>query len=852
MSYQQVSFRKLLGKRFTTVEGKELSWSVIEKDDKYSYERINQGSYRRVFFDLDMKLSKCPMEREVYEERVQDLMKACRQNCKTYDFAYTFGASYYNDTTEGKISTHIIFQNKYMSGLTLPEKSYLHDFIRKTVFDGMEESTVDYFLENEIVDMGVYGIEVFRMPMAKHEGKTVHQPDKNRPPTDYCVSYIPHCLRPEQSVTLYNEVNAQLNSRFKALTEEPAKETKKGRPPKVEAKELPNDTIIQIFLLLDAKKRAYAYKDWISLMLLCKTILGEEGLEVFKELSERSGYEDYDEKDVDDKYEKASPSGMYTMGTLIHWAKEDSPDELRALLSTTDHSGREDWDVVFISNKSSDSMIDLVKRLNGILVKDQRTRKIWYRDDFNPITPHRWVELEKQDIPTYLKSIIHDLKIATIKAGKEEGDPYQFVAVQKDLDWLEKNVWKYIDRYIPEELDIEDKFITSTHQKVCFQNGVYFCNEKVFRKWDEATPFGSDSCSATVKTAIVIPFPFANKTYKGHVNARRIFKSIFGKNYEHIIRKLARVYAGNSEDKQWMLGISMRDSAKSALQKILEYLFPGYTSEFETACIIIDTKSISGDGSRELAWLKAHRHRRLIIGQELPANSPNMKLNSKLLKKQSGGDRKSGRDCFEKHKDNANWVDNLTIMPLGNTQLSATTPDVFKNCFTVNFPRTFFDPIRDAHHVEEMKALGSWKDEIHAMANPIEFQKDYERHRDELIDFIFSMWQDKAVPCERLDDTGDIVDEEKSVSSSTRFQVLFATHFIKDPAGEMPYSDIAQFLLKHPLMSKLVFKKDIKAKLLELDGIKEDKHLGAKRTLLGVKGVRFVCNCSPDELELDQ
>lgn len=839
MSYQDLSFRKLSGKRFITRKGNELSWDVVEKDDKFGYERVDQGSYRRVFFDLDLKLSKCPMERDEYDECIAELMKACRENAKKYDFVFTRDASYYKDKTEGKLSTHIIFQNKYMSVHITPERTYLEDFIKKTVFEGMKESMVDFFLTHEMIDTAVYTNSVFRMPMSKHEGKMVHYPDKTRPVSDYCVSYVPHLLRDEQMVTLYNEVNAQLNAKFKELVSSDVADTgkKKGRPPKVEAKELPNDTIIQIFQLLDPTKRAYEYKNWVSLMLLCKTLLGDEGVEVFNSLSEQSRYEEYDEKTIYEAYERAKPDGTFTVGTLIHWAKEDSPDELKALLSTTQHSGREEWDVVFVNNTSADSINDLVKHLNGVIVKDQKTKKIWFRNDDDPIAPHCWIEIEKQDIPTYLRNIVYRLNIAMIKPAEEEGEPYQFVAVNKNLDWLEKNVWKYIDRHLPEELGLEDSFITSTHQKTCFQNGVWYWAEKVFRTWEEAKE---------VRTAVVLPVRFSNQLFRDHPNARRILKSILGKNYEQVMKKIARVLAGNTEDKQWMLGIAMRDSAKSAFTKLLGYCFSVYINEFETANVVVDSKSASGDGSRELAWLRPYRHKRLIIGHEMPSNSANLKLNSKLLKKQSGGDEKSGRECFEKHKNNTSWIDNTTIMPIGNTHLKASTADVWKNCFVVNFPRTFFNPDRDKQEIEDMKASGAWKEEIHDIAKPIEFQQNYEKHRDEIIHFIFSMWQPNAVSCERLDDSGDISVEEKSDSSTVQFNLMFATHFMKEEQGTMLLSDIQQFFLKHPSLEELVKKKDIKAKLLELDGVQESKHLGEKGTLRGFKGIKYVCNCKDE------
>lgn len=836
MSYQQVEFRKLLTKRFTSVQASELSWSHVERNEKYGYERINNGSRRRVFFDLDLKLSKCAMKRDEYDQVLGELMSACRENSTKYDFVFTLDASYHRDVSDGKLSTHIIFQNKYMPVTPSPERNYLEEFIKKTVFDGMKESTIELLLQNEFIDMNIYKIDVLRMPMAKYEGKSVHYPDRNRPVIDYCVSYVPHHIREEDKVTLYNEVNHNISRKFEELTKE--KKVKKGRPSKVEAKELPPQMIIQLFQLLDEEKRASEYRNWVNLMLLCKTLLGDEGLDVFNEISSRSGYKEYDEKDCSDSYDNCKPNGAYTVGTLIQWCKEDDPDELKSLLSTTQHSGRDEWDVVFVTNRSSDSIHDLVKHLNGVLIKDQKTQNIWFRDDRHPISPHCWRHLEIQDIPTYLRHIVHEIKIAIIKAADEEGGMYEFEPVNKNLEWLEKNVWKFIGRYLPEELDLEDSFITSTHQKLCFQNGVWYFDKKIFRKWEDAKE---------VRTAEVIPFPYSNKIFRDHANAKRILKSILGKNYELVMKKIARVFAGNTEDKQWMLGIAMRDSAKSALTKLLEHCFSVYINEFETANVVVDSKAASGDGSRELAWLRPYRHKRFIIGHEMPSNSPNLKLNSKLFKKHSGGDRKSGRELFSKHKDNTGWIDNTTIMPIGNTLLKATTADVWKNCFVVNFPRTFFNPTRDKQDIDEMKAAGAWKDEIHDIANPIQFQQDYEKYRDEIISFIFSLWQPTAVCCEKLDDNGDISVEEKSESKTTRFNHMFATHFMKDDKGTMLLSDLQQFFLKHPSLEELVKKKDLKAKLLELDGVIEDKNLGEKRTLRGFKGIRYSCECKEDE-----
>lgn len=828
-------FRKKESSRFTSIPVSDLTWEVVESKPTFGYEKMKDCTHTRVFFDLDLKLSKAPMSRTEFDERVSALMGTLAKNQVKYEYVYTYDASYYKSAIEGKISTHIIFQNRYISRQTVPEKRYLEDYLARTAFEGMDKQLTDYFFANDMVDTAPYAIDVFRMPLAKHEGKMIHAPNRERSPLDYCVSYVPSNIRPESIETLYDERVQQIRQKMEKLNE-PLK-AKPGRPPKKEAEELPEDVILRLFNLLDARKRAYVYQDWLKLMLLTKTILGEsvEGLDVFQDISGKSGYERYDEKEAAEAYEKANPNGQYTVGTLIHWAKEDDLEGVSSVLSATNHSGREEWDVVFVSSTSVDSMNDLVRVIGDRLRKDQQSKAIWFRDDNDPIMPHAWKEIDKRELSTYLLALVSSLKIATIRV--DENDEYKFVSVSKDQDWLERNVWKYLDRYLIEELYLEEKFITTTKGKVCFQNGVWNFRTATFTLWEQAKD---------IRTVIVIPRIFRGKcdTTVPH----KMFSQILGQGVSRAMKVIARALAGNTEDKRWLMATSMRDAAKSWVMTMVMRCFTGYVDSFESSHITVDSRATKGDASRELGWLRPHRFRRLIFSQELNKSEQDenrLLLDSKLLKKISGGDTKQGRDLFQTHRQNVSWNDNLTIMPLGNSNNKATNPDVFKNCIQINFPKTFFSP----SELQKCKDKKEFNPYLHHLAQPDECEREFSENIDAFIWYILSHWEDTPQAMEALDDNGDVEVEEQSTSITNKFTNLFATHFMFDKQGFLLASDFNQFFLKHPSMEKLLKKKDLKSKLLEIPGVKEDNHLGDTRSKRGLRGVRFECSCCPDQLE---
>ena len=827
------------------IDIQNLTWDVVESRD-IAIECLKGLPYVKMHYDIDLKLSEngFQMEKDVYDRTREEFFKILEVNSAKHNFLYTkFASRAWRSSTDGKISTHIIFQNKFLSRSTCPEKSYLNDHFLSTVFDGYPEESKLWLnaIDTSIYSNGIEKDNVFRMVGKgdKSGKKTHHYPMNDSDPVSlYLLTPTTKFHLDNDVLTLYSEVNVVEVKEEKKDKSEPKP---RGRPKKVNIEPLKRDALEKMFLALDAEKRAHDYKPWSSLLLLCKTLLGDEGLGVFLELSEESKYEDYDEYQATSAYERAVPNGEYTEGSLIHWLKEDNPDALAKILKESGHGGREGYDVVYYETYSSDFMKDLVKLLNqdGLTITRDNSR-IWIRQILDPVYRNRWISVGKDELSQYLIPRVEQMRIARMTMS---GDETVLTPIHKDLNFLEKNVWRHLLAFIPVNPTF-DTIFTSSITKLCFSNGVLDFTNGQFTTWKN---------NIDVHSKVVIPYDYYYKRSEHEPQIEEIIATLieyFGDNavsednsmkeWQRYLRIISRILAG-CPDKLWQLWSSDRNSGKSALLEMLAEVFTGYIQTFNSGAIMTQKMNMKGDPSRELGyWVSlADSGCRLAYCQETQkpqAHSNTELINSRILKLLVGRDALKARSMYQDESTARTVNHQMSIVICDNPyKRQATSEDVFQTCSLVTFKRVFLD----ADAFEKSKSDGRYNPDITFQADRSK-QERLKKYRLAWVHLVVRYFSNELYPVLRTDGAGEVRDEDSKEDNLEADELLrhFNTHFVKDNTSYVSNLNVSKFCTSHdvPFLRTVVI-----PRLEAIGGFKTNRNKGVDgKAARGWKGVRYI------------
>lgn len=855
---------KLNTKQKREIAVKSLTWDIIESRD-IAIECLQGIAFVKMHYDIDLKLSDRAMDKEKYERIKDNFMKVLEKNAPIHNFVFTkYASREWRSETDGKISTHIIFQNKYLHRGTRPEKAYLIDHFRSTVVDGMPEEDAQLWIDS--IDTAVYsnGVETdncFRMAGKgdKTGKKTHHHPmTPDDPVSLYMLTPTTHHISMDDVLTLYSEVNVK-EEKTETEKEPPAKKPR-GRPKKLEVGSIPQPVLEKMFRGLDAQKRAYAYKEWSSLMLLCKTLLGDEGLGVFLEISEASGYSGYDEEEATSAYERAFPNGSFTEGTLIFWLKEDNPELCSQLCAEAGHRGRDQCDLVYYKTYSVNFMKDLMAILNRdtlTLVRDS-TGQIWCKLINDKMYTNCWVPITKQDLPYRLL----DSRISLLKIGmmEQSEDGVKLTLVNRNLDFLQERVFRYLHDFISIEPNF-DLMFESNMRKLCFRNGVLDIPTDRFTTW---------KMNPTIQTKVVLPFDYRYVKSESDkiINEKLIpaCKELFGtgpirgrdddekeeeipERWELPLMKMARIIAGEY-DKLAHLLQSKRNGGKSAFLKAIENALPGYVQTFNSGMIMTQKLSMKQDPTRELSpWLAlANSGCRFAYCQEARSteedNSNSQYLNSCILKLLTGRDPLRARKMYQDDSASQTVRHQMTIGICCNKVAKATDNDVFESCCFTKFPHQFLkQDVLDAY-----KENGAYCADFHRLADPSQ-EEEFAKYGLYWIHLIVRYYRSTVYPIDRVNSNGDLMDDIPDENDSTcEFFKLLNTHFVKDANAHVSHLQINNFRTSHDFVFTSA---DVRSKL-EAMGAKESKtiKIAPNKYVRGLKGIRYQ-SCEKCQSEID-
>lgn len=185
--------------------------------------------------------------------------------------------------------------------------------------------------------------------------------------------------------------------------------------------------------------------------------------------------------------------------------------------------------------------------------------------------------------------------------------------------------------------ELYEKFHNSTRDLLCFNDGVYFFKKSKFVKWDDI--------DEDVYSCIKI-----NRDFEHYYNnpdheviqelKKKMFIDAYGDKTDEFFHFLSRAMSGNVQDKRYATYLGNRNCGKSAEYDLLKRAFGDYVNTFEISNILYSKNSAGFenlDASKKLYWLIDLEFTRMAVSQEVPESKSGFKVNSKILKKISGG-----------------------------------------------------------------------------------------------------------------------------------------------------------------------------------------------------------------------
>ena len=385
-----------------------------------------------------------------------------------------------------------------------------------------------------------------------------------------------------------------------------------------------------------------------------------------------------------------------------------------------------------------------------------------------------WSSNEKT-FQDYTKNILKDMKIYVLENKYDEiMDNYKYKSgkmTKEDYAGLINKINKYNINSTNEKLskilkgielrndygddDFSFKLNNSTIGKICFNDGVYFMKEKVFKKYPVEE----------VVSTIKLKYDFPNKTDKIEKMMSTIFNLFLGAYHENdrdlfeaSLKIHARTIGGHFRDKYWNLEYGERNSGKGLIQSLFEKTFGCYVKsmKYDRIC----NNQTSTDASKDNYWLIDFRFARWVYVSEIPNDKVG---NGTFIKSiASGGDSQTGRNfrCdIEK-----TFIPHFSLSIYCNGFPKIQPRDCFNNC---NLIRTHYG--FDDDKVKEGNSLYKNYVKIEDLDPKEYFMKNENICRDAFLWLILDHYEDKKferIPkmIEQLQKNNEIYNQKDIVS----------------------------------------------------------------------------------------
>jgi hypothetical protein len=542
------------------------------------------------------------------------------------------------------------------------------------------------------------------------------------------------------------------------------------------------DKIMQLSEIIDDKFICSkgCYDDWRNILWGLRSESGEYK-DLAKTMSNRPGA-NYDEAVFDATWDSYK-DGKISIGTFYHYAKKSDLEKYNEIMnsgSDTRHCSNDLEAACFVYDDLKDYLKSVDKRI------------FYYKDNI-------WIS-DENHVRDEVSHYIMNSNIHTMKNDKT-GVYFPYVQnISKMRNVLDTLILKV--NVENDDSKLYDKFHKSTRGKICFNDGVLDFKLRTFSLWSDVRP--EDVCS-TMKIDKNFKDYFENPD-RAVINEIKecVLKPLFGDKMDLALHFLSRALAGHHEDKRWATYLGNRNCGKGLLYEILQAAFQGYVSTFELGNIIYSHKSAGMDNldcSKKLYWLMDLEFVRLAVSQEVPESKAGLYVNSKIMKKiTGGGDEIVARRNYDR-RDTHFRID-TSFMIMGNYSLLMDSEDCDEN-------RVEFESVVQFKSKAEIDKLGESCDsdemERYKLADPIIKDKcRTDEWSNAMIYLIFESYQDKPI---------DIIKEidDEQVGMVATLKTLF--EFTKDDTPILA-SEVSSLMkgfdkkkLEIELSSRNIFKK---------------------------------------------
>ena len=428
----------------------------------------------------------------------------------------------------------------------------------------------------------------------------------------------------DYSEELINEEYNQLGFNKKSVVEEDYENLPEMKKQDIEK--------ARTLLALLNDERASNYSDWIRIGWALHNI-DRSLLPDWIEFSQRSTK--YKEGECEDLWSGMRSQGL-TIRSLVHWAKEDNPEEFKKFLATEYENFLTkslDVNTYYIAkalhNKYSDRFVCVSTKNNA-----------WYE-----FRNHRWhlsengtslMKLISEDFINDFLRLASDLNVKAIKMSGAQKEDTQSKAsrTQKICDRLLNITFK---KQIMEEArtlfyesDFEEKLDEINVHLLGFENGVYDLEKEEFRSGKP-----DDYISLSTKCDYV-KWDMKNKNFKSYFEKiDKFFKQILPNDNirKYFLLSICSCVSGDaSKEENFRISTGVGSNGKSLTFDLLSRALGDYVA----ACpitIVTRKRNASNQASPELARLKS---RRCAIFQETDENE---QMNVGILKELTGNDK---------------------------------------------------------------------------------------------------------------------------------------------------------------------------------------------------------------------
>jgi hypothetical protein len=228
--------------------------------------------------------------------------------------------------------------------------------------------------------------------------------------------------------------------------------------------------------------------------------------------------------------------------------------------------------------------------------------------------------------------------------------------------------------------DMYSLFHSTTLGKMCFEDGVYDFRKNSFNKWNSKT-LKENPIYSCVK--INRNFPAGKLDSKDSTKVIKVFYESMGKeNGDKFLQYLARVCAGEIQDKYFSSLIFERDSSKGVINDWFETAFENYVGQADSNAFL--AKDSFGDSEKENGWLIPFQYKRFMFVSEFAMDLKNTKkkICAKLVKQiNSGGDTMKARLMRE---NGVHFKIQCSSIFMGNDEIPTTSVDMYEKCLQLS------------------------------------------------------------------------------------------------------------------------------------------------------------------------